>query len=836
MRRLLKRRSPKKPDGKSSILLPGGDGSSVDHSDFSSIPAEPPTFLCLNGEYVMDGDDLSSLHESVVEQPQGADKLAASTLELDRLLLIPEDDEESMMGESVKMDSVLKQWGRQCVSPANTLDSALASHSDVQTNATTIPSGNFKRHGSSPLLSFVYIALLMPTAAIYRDDEPSVQSNETLASQGQKLFIEQNLPLPTDVIERSIHWHLQLIVQPAENDVNIGDSKRSLPVRVDDESLLVSHDENVLHVVDGVVQLHLYQQDFAKALETYESLLRDLRRRKSNPSFITPLLCRLSSVSLLAGEQQKALNYSEEILQRSAFDTQSALVARIQLGLTYFGLSDFANALISWREAAYKVGTNLAVASLLWNNIACLQIYLGDAVSAERALNESIALRKQIQGVPSQFRKELLNTATTLSNLAILEAREQRYSEAISHLDECLLLQESVLEDGNEAILETLEHLESLANAEERVSRTKRIDSSIEADLVSEAPEFPAWRAQRIFDEGLPLPRATNGQDLLCDYVDLGSLVHQIGPYQLVRDTIMESFSCLTKSELTFVPATHATRFSIPIDVDGTEVIDADLHLPHIYTQAKEYLERNEIDDVLELLKGTLRSHRKKYGTLHPLVAATLHNLGMVMLFIEKYTAAFAYFQHAVSIRSATLGFEHPDVAISLTKMGLIQAARKDFDNAIMIFSQVLRARRKTLGYNHPEVAKTLSNLACFHYECGGLLPASKALEESIEILRNSSFTGGAPLQAALATVLCNFGFVLVKRRKFDDATRAYNEALRLRLILGEAVYASVAVTRENLAYGMAFSSLTTEQPRQDGKLVDIAKMIEPYLDNMRCT
>lgn len=82
---------------------------------------------------------------------------------------------------------------------------------------------------------------------------------------------------------------------------------------------------------------------------------------------------------------------------------------------------------------------------------------------------------------------------------------------------------------------------------------------------------------------------------------------------------------------------------------------------------------RNEIDDVLELLKGTLRSHRKKYGTLHPLVAATLHNLGMVMLFIEKYTAAFAYFQHAVSIRSATLGFEHPDVAVSRTVQNLVR-------------------------------------------------------------------------------------------------------------------------------------------------------------------
>jgi hypothetical protein len=76
------------------------------------------------------------------------------------------------------------------------------------------------------------------------------------------------------------------------------------------------------------------------------------------------------------------------------------------------------------------------------------------------------------------------------------------------------------------------------------------------------------------------------------------------------------------------------------------------------------YCQKNEIGDALELLKGTLASLRKKYGTLHPLVAATLHNLGMVMLFCDKYTAAFAYFQHAVSIRSATLGFEHPDVAV----------------------------------------------------------------------------------------------------------------------------------------------------------------------------
>ena len=171
-----------------------------------------------------------------------------------------------------------------------------------------------------------------------------------------------------------------------------------------------------------------------------------------------------------------------------------------------------------------------------------------------------------------------------------------------------------------------------------------------------------------------------------------------------------------------------------------------------------------------------------------------------------------------------------------MTKMALIQAARKDFDNAIMIFSQVLRARRKILGYNHPEVAKTLSNMACIHYECGGLLPASKALEESIEILRNISFAGAVSIQSALATVLSNFGFVLVKRRKFDDAARAYNEALSLRVRTAQADCQSISVTRENLAYSKSFFRTLEATPRQDGALVDIAKMIEPYLDNMRCT
>lgn len=599
MRRLLKRRSLRKELEKANVicLKPEREEAFDDRSDsdYSSLAAEPPAFLRFHGEGDVHSDDVSSIHESVAENQPQAEKLASSTSELDRLLAIPEDDEVSMMGESAKMVVVLRQRRtskqvatKKCISSSHTSDSALGSESDVNTNATTVPSSNFKRIEQNPFSSLVYIALLMPSTLSNRIfDEPSVQSHEAMVSEEHYQHLEQALQPMNLIIEKSIKWHLEVITDPEEQDPLV-DTKRSLPVRVDDNSLLVRHDENVLHVVDAVVQSHLKQQEFQKALETFESLLHDLRRKNADPSLVTPLLSRLSTVCLLAGTPEKGLNYSNEVLQRSDTDKYSEMVARIQQGLIYFGLGDLNNSLMSWREAAYKVGTNNPMAALLWNNIACLQLYMGDVESAARYLKESIALQKQHQGIPKQFRIDLLNTATTLSNLAIVQSIQHRYDDAIPHLQESLLLQESVLSDGNNAIMMTIEQLNFLVASEQQ---TRQHDSSVERMSTEGMSGLSRSSGSVLFDDGLPLPKANNEQFPLGDHMDLGSLVHQVGPYQIVRDTIMESFGNLSPTQLTFVPATQSPRLSMPIDVDGNEVINAEMYLPHILTQTLEHLE-----------------------------------------------------------------------------------------------------------------------------------------------------------------------------------------------------------------------------------------------------
>jgi hypothetical protein len=94
-----------------------------------------------------------------------------------------------------------------------------------------------------------------------------------------------------------------------------------------------------------------------------------------------------------------------------------------------------------------------------------------------------------------------------------------------------------------------------------------------------------------VFDEGFSLPKARKEHAPMVDYIDMGSVVHQLGLCQLVRDTIIDNFCAFTQENLSFVHDTQTKRLSIPIDVDGNEVIDAELYLPHIYIQAREHLE-----------------------------------------------------------------------------------------------------------------------------------------------------------------------------------------------------------------------------------------------------
>ena len=210
-------------------------------------------------------------------------------------------------------------------------------------------------------------------------------------------------------------------------------------------SLLVNRDDTSLSIVDNVIKGTLVRQQYTKALEMYERLRRDVLRRMPQSEIIRHLLSRLAIVSLLAGKAKKAQSYGRKLIDCSDVNTSEFLEALILTGFLQFGCGDLNKALLSWREASYKVGPDNDHASLLWDNLACRQVELGTIGGAVESLQQSLALQKQKQNVAKDTNQALLSISITQGDVAVIAELRKDYASATARLEESLNLQESVL-------------------------------------------------------------------------------------------------------------------------------------------------------------------------------------------------------------------------------------------------------------------------------------------------------------------------------------------------------------------------------------------------------
>jgi tetratricopeptide (TPR) repeat protein len=210
------------------------------------------------------------------------------------------------------------------------------------------------------------------------------------------------------------------------------------------------------------------------------------------------------------------------------------------------------------------------------------------------------------------------------------------------------------------------------------------------------------------------------------------------------------------------------------------------------------------------LFHSVLASHKDKYGDIHHLVGTANHNIGLVHLFAKHYTQALTYFHEAVTVRRASLGLDHPDVSASMMKIGMIQLLQRDAEQARDTFLKMLRLIRKTLGYGHIQVARVLNNLAVAHYDLGSYWDAFRTFQQAHEIQRkllllshteNTSILNQTRIiELALSNTLNNLGFMYGRQKKFLDACRILEEAVKMRP-LNEPVLDIVGSVEENLRY-----------------------------------
>lgn len=182
--------------------------------------------------------------------------------------------------------------------------------------------------------------------------------------------------------------------------------------------------------------------------------------------------------------------------------------------------------------------------------------------------------------------------------------------------------------------------------------------------------------------------------------------------------------------------------------------------------------------------------YRLKHGELHHTIGSTLHNIGIVLLRLERYDEALESFGKAVRIRKGSIGRDHGDVAVSLVKVGITQLLLHKFDDALISLREALSIRRHALGHLHPSTARIYNNIGCVHVEFNEMKEARRAFEAALDVQRNALChePDSPQLLFGTATTLCNLGYLYTFRDMNKKASLVLKEAAGLQgRVVGES-------------------------------------------------
>ncbi|MEM8961505.1 MAG: serine/threonine-protein kinase [Acidobacteriota bacterium] len=243
------------------------------------------------------------------------------------------------------------------------------------------------------------------------------------------------------------------------------------------------------------------------------------------------------------------------------------------------------------------------------------------------------------------------------------------------------------------------------------------------------------------------------------------------------------------------------------------------------------------------MIEQVLDDRRRSLGADHPLVAASLRDLGKVRMTHGDYAEAQTLLDEAITIerrrssgdsleiaatldlmagvarhqghaeeaetlhrealamRQALLGPEDPVVEESLQNLAEALFTRHDLDGAEARFRRVLDQRRDRLGATHPDVALTLNDLAVVLHAQGRLDEAEDVVREAVSIRR----TLYGPSHWIVAQSYGNLAEILRARGEHEEASGWLEQALAIsREQLGDQ-HPTVAMFTKNL--GLALQS-----------------------------
>lgn len=160
--------------------------------------------------------------------------------------------------------------------------------------------------------------------------------------------------------------------------------------------------------------------------------------------------------------------------------------------------------------------------------------------------------------------------------------------------------------------------------------------------------------------------------------------------------------------------------------------------------------------------------------------------MAVVYLFAGQPDQALLLFQDAVALKRASFGNNSPPVATSLVEIGIQLFAQEKFDEAMIAFQETKRIRLKAMSAQSPLVAMVLNNIACCEFLLKNNLASLAAFQEACDIQHDAlGSTARADLDLLHAAItLCNFGYMKLRLKQYEEAQAVFEQALLVSLFV----------------------------------------------------
>lgn len=404
------------------------------------------------------------------------------------------------------------------------------------------------------------------------------------------------------------------------------------------------------------------------------------------------------------------------------------------------------------------------------NNVAMIDAALGRYAEAEPLYRRALAIYEKSLGA------EHPEVGLALSNLAWLHATRGRHAEAERLYKRSLAIYEKARGPDDPDVALTLNNLAALDDTLGRYAQAEGLFR----------------RALAIFEKA----RGPQHPDVALGLANLGAVLRTQGRFAEAEPLLLRALAIFEKSfgpdhpDVALSLNNLATLYDVQGRYDLAEArykralaiyerafgTDHDNVATALGNLARLYELQGQYAQAEPLARRTLTIVEKAFGADHPRVAFSLNNLAALYGTQERYAESEPLLRRALAIYEKTLGADHPEITPCLLNLADAYVHLKRHAQAEPFLLRALAIREKVMGADHPDVAQSLRHLAMLHYARGQFEPGEALVQRALKITEKAL----GPEHPEVAKGLNDLAWFHIERKRWHEALDALRKSTRI--------------------------------------------------------